>query len=159
MKPQQLKEILRSINLIYWGIFLTTVMFIVIGAVYVSNAGSLPDADPQRNYIITTLLVFALMVIAPVSYAIPQKLIRKIDVNLELAGKLIAYRKATFIRLALMELAAILIALGFMATGNTNLVYVQVIVLLFFMIYKPTPFKIASDLSLSAEERKFLDLE
>jgi magnesium-transporting ATPase (P-type) len=159
MKPQQNREIIRSINVIYWAVFLTTIMFIVISALYVSNAGPLLDTDPQRNYIINTLLVFMLIVLAPVSYAIPQKLISKIEINLTLDGKLIAYRGAMFIRLIAMEAAAIVIALGFMATGNTNLMYALIIVLLFFMIYKPTAFKIASDLKLNAEERKLLDLE
>jgi hypothetical protein len=159
MKPEQNKEILRSINIIYWAVFLSAVMFIVISAIYVNNAGTLPDSDPQRNYIINAVLFFILIVLAPVSYAIPQRLIKKIDKNLTLPGKLLAYRRATLIRLVAMETAAITIALGFMATANTSLMYAQVIVLLFFMIYKPTAFKIAADLELTPDERKLLDLE
>lgn len=154
MQEPTVKKVLGSIAVIYWAMFLSLVSYIVISSVYVSNRGPLFPMDPQMGYIITVVVSLLVIVLAPASYIISQNLIKKIDPMLVLEGKLLSYRTALFIRYIVMDLVGLLISLAFLATGNTNLILALAAVLLFFIIFKPTPFKIASDLDLDETDRQ-----
>lgn len=152
MQPQTPKGIMRSLSVIYWGLFLSLFIFISVSAWL--DTQSPVSEDAYSVYLIKTILVFLLIVLAPTSYLWPQKLIQRIDKQLPLDQKLTLYRSAQTIRFAAMNSAGVFIAIGFMLTGETNLMYMQVIVLLFFIIYKPSPFKTASDLELDENEKR-----
>lgn len=154
MKEQKPRDIIRNISFIYWAMLLGLVTFIVVTSLFVSNVGEVIISDPHTAYILKTVLIFILIVIAPISYLLPQKQINNIDKEQKLTVKLAAYHTASLIRFALMNSAGIFIALGFMLTANTNLIFLQAVVILFFLIYKPSPFKIASDLELDQNERQ-----
>ena len=148
------RKIIRNISFLYWVNLLGLVTFIVITSFYVSNVGEVIISDPHHGYILKTVLIFLLIVIAPVSYLVPQNKIKKIAKDQKLVIKLAAYQSAILIRFIFMSMAGILVAMGFMLTANTNIIFLQAVVILFFLIYKPSPFKIASDLELEEKERK-----
>ncbi len=154
MEKQKPRDLIRSISFAYWAILLGLVTFIVVTSLFLSNVGETVITDPQTVFIIKTTLIFILIVIAPVSYLIPQKQINRIDKSLNLIEKLRFYYTASIIRFVAMNTAGVIIAVGFMLTADTNLIFLQAVVLLFFIIYKPTPFKIASDLELDEKERQ-----
>ncbi|MBW6479569.1 MAG: hypothetical protein K0B37_09085 [Bacteroidales bacterium] len=154
MKEQKPRDIIRSISFLYWAMLLGLVTFIVVASLFVSNVGEVIISDPHTAFILKTVLILILIVIAPISYLVPQRQINRIEKDQKLAAKLVAYHLASLIRFALMNSAGIIIALGFMLTANTNLIFLQAVVILFFLIYKPSPFKIASDLDLSEKERQ-----
>lgn len=156
MKRTIIKDIVRSISFIYMAMFLTLITYIVLSSLYISNIGSLLDFDPQLYYIIQVVLILLLIVLAPVSYAIPQRMITRMDHTMDLENKLLAYRSAIMIRYIALNIAGMLVAVAFLLTGNTNLILVQAIVLLFFVIYKPSPFRIAADLNLNDAEKQQL---
>ncbi len=156
MRPHRIKAILKSISFLYWFMLLSLVTFIIVSSVYVSNMGFLLLPDLQTFYIVNIFLILILIVLAPVSYIVPQRHISTIDRALPLDERLLLYRTAMFIRFLTMTVAGIFVALGFMLTGQTNLIFIQVIVLLFYFIYKPSPFKIASDLDLNEKEKQQL---
>lgn len=148
------RKIIRNISFLYWANLLGLVTFIVITSLYVSNVGKAIITDPQQDYILKTVLILLLIVIAPISYLVPQNKIKKIAKDQKLVIKLATYQSASLIRFILMSMAGILVALGFMLTANTNIIFLQAVVILFFLIYKPSPFKIASDLELEEKERQ-----
>jgi hypothetical protein len=154
MERQKPRDLIRNISFAYWAMLLGLVTFIVVTSLFVSNVGETVITDPQTVFIIKTTLIFILIVIAPVSYLIPQKQINNIDKSLKLIEKLRLYYTASIIRFVAMNMAGIAIAVGFMLTANTNIIFLQAVVLLFFLIYKPTPFKIASDLELDEKEKQ-----
>jgi hypothetical protein len=155
-KKTIIKDIMGNISFIYMAMFLTLITYIVLSSLYISNVGPLLDFDPQLYYIIQVTLILLLIVLAPVSYAIPQRMINRMDITMDLENKLLAYRSAIMIRYIALNIAGLLVALAFLLTGNTNLILVQAIVLLFFIIYKPSPFRIAADLNLNDEEKQQL---
>ena len=154
MKEQKPRDIIRKISFLYWAMLLGLVTFIVATSLFVSNVGEIIISDPHTAFILKTVLILILIVIAPISYLLPQRQINRIEKDQKLTAKLAAYHMASLIRFGLMNSAGILIALGFMLTANTNLIFLQAVVLLFFIIYKPTPFKIVSDLELNEKERQ-----
>ncbi|TVQ87833.1 MAG: hypothetical protein EA393_09910 [Bacteroidetes bacterium] len=154
MQEQKPRDIIRNISFIYWAMLLGLVTFIVVTSLFVSNVGEVIISDPQTAFILKTVLILTLIVIAPISYLVPQRKINRIKKDQKLNVKLAAYHMASLIRFVLMNSAGILIALGFMLTANTNLIFLQAVVILFFLIYKPSPFKIASDMDLDEKERQ-----
>ena len=156
---QDIKPILRNIAVVYWIMFLSLVTYIVISALIVSNTDIVFIADMQGSYIVNAILIFTLILLAPVSYLVPQKMINAIREDLSLTDKLLQYRTPMFIRFITMNSAGLLIAAGFLLTTTTHLIYLQVVVMLFFIIYKPSRFKIASDLQLNDREREQLMAE
>ncbi len=154
MEEQKPRDIIRKISFLYWAMLLGLVTFIVVTSLFVSNVREVIISDPHTAFILKTVLIFILIVIAPISYLLPQRQINRIEKDQKLTAKLAEYHTASLARYMLMNSAGILIALGFMLTANTNLIFLQAVVLLFFIIYKPTPFKIASDLELDKKERQ-----
>jgi hypothetical protein len=157
MQQQSIKDILRSITIFYWALFLSSVAVVVGAALLVSNQSEFVQDDPAFNTIVSTALMFLLIIHAPISYIIPQKMISRIDRILPLEQKLTQYRTALLIRFAAMNSASFLIAMAFVVTGNINLMYLQVIVMLFFLAYKPGVLKIVVDLDLDDAERNRLN--
>lgn len=147
------QSIIKTMSLIYWGLFLSLIAMIGLSAFFVSNIGPFIEDSKQSSYIVSIVMIFLLITLAPMSFIIPQRMIAAIDPLLPLIKKLGIYQSATLIRFVLMDFAGILIAVGFMATGEMHMIYMQLIVLLFFLIFKPSPFKIASDLSLDENEK------
>lgn len=156
MQKQKPYEILRSMGLLYWAMLLGLVMLVALSAWFVNHSGAALGNDPQSQYIVNTVLIFLLIAIAPLSYIVPQRMIAAIDRTLPLEDKLLRYKLPVLIRYFLLNMAGSLIAVGFMLSGNTNLMYLQAIVMLFFLVYKPSPFKVASDLDLNEQERQKL---
>ncbi len=153
---QDIKPILRSIAVAYWIMFLSLVTYIVASALVVSNTDIVFIEDMQLAHIVNAILIFALIVLAPVSYLVPHKMIAAIREDISLTDKLLRYRKPLFIRFITMNTAGLLIAVGFLLTATPSLIYLQVVVMLFFIIYKPSRFKIASDLKLNEREKEQL---
>jgi hypothetical protein len=154
MPHVSIKRVLKSISTIYLITFLSFATYVVISTIFVSKIGTLIQPDRQDIYTITTVLILILIGHAPISYLWPEKLIRNIDPALTLPGKLVAYRTAMFIRYMTMNSAGLLISITYMATGNANQMYLQAIVLLFFLMYKPSPIKIAADLDLNEGDKQ-----
>jgi hypothetical protein len=156
MRESTIKTILNTITQQYRIMFFSLIIYIVAGSLYASNVGAVLENDPHMSYIITIILTFLIIILAPVSYLVPQKQIARIDPMAELNDKLEHYRKAMFIRYLAMNLAGLFIAVGFALTANTNLIMALAIILLFFIIFKPSPFKIAADLALGEDEKQKL---
>ena len=156
MQEKHPKDLLRNLSFFYWVMLLSLVTFIVASAIYINKLGPALGIDPQAHYIVNITVILLIIVIAPISYILPQKMIAAIDRSLPLEEKLIRYRLPLFVRYFFMDTAGFSIAVGFILTGNTNLILMQAIVMLFFIIYKPTPFKIAADLELNDNEKQKL---
>lgn len=153
---QDIKPILRGIALFYWIMFLSLVTYIVASALLVSNTGIVLIKDMQMAHIVNAVLIFSLIALAPVSYLVPQRMIGTIGQDLSLTDKLLRYRKPMIVRFVTMNTAGLLIAVGFFLTATPHLIYLQVVIMLFFIIYKPSRFKIASDLKLNDREKEQL---
>lgn len=153
---QDIKPILRNIAVVYWIMFLSLVTYIVASALIVSNTDIVLIKDMQTAHLVNTILIFALILLAPFSYIVPQKMIGAIGQVLSLPDKLLKYRKPMFVRFITLNTAGLMIAVGFFLTATLYLIYLQMVVMLFFIIYKPSRFKIASDLKLNNREKEQL---
>jgi O-antigen/teichoic acid export membrane protein len=147
------KNIFKTINLVYKAFFLGMIVFLVTASLLVSNAGGIIEDDPLMAQTLKIIAIGMAVVLIPVAYSIPQKLIRKISKELSLEEKLTRYQSALIIRFALTEGLGILATIFFLLTADNDFLMLFAIILLFYIISRPTPFKAATDLELSEIEK------
>jgi hypothetical protein len=153
------KAIFKSINLVYGTLFLGMIIFLVIASLLVSNSGPLIAEDPLLTQIFKLIVIGFTVVIIPIAYSFPHRLIKKIDVESPLSEKLSKYQQALTIRFALTEGVGIMTSIFFLLTGDTDLIMVLAIILLFYILSRPSPFKAGTDLDLSEIEKKQLFMD
>lgn len=161
MEKTEIKNQLRSIYIVYWAMFIGVVLFTFVAGFLVSDMGGFLEADQQLAYVLYLVLILSLAVLIPFSYWFPQKMIKALrGVQKPLVQKLSMYRSASVIRFALLNSAGVMVAIWFLLLGNVQLFYIQVIILLIFIMFKPSSFKIAADLELDeAESEKLIRQE
>lgn len=153
MQNNDPKTILKNLSLIYGALFLGMLLFLVIASLVVSNSGALGNNDQQTNQILKWVVIALSVGGIPLAFAVPQKMIKSIDKSLSLTEKLKKYQQALIIRFAITEGSALLTTFAFLFTGDTDLILLLAIILLFYIISRPNPFKAATDLELSQAEK------
>lgn len=157
MEKTEIKNQIKTIYILYWAMFLSVVLLTFLAGFIVSSQEPFLETDQQTAYIFYLILVVILAINIPLSYLLPQKMIRGIrGIQKPLVRRLSMYRTAMIVRFAVLNSAGFLVAIWFMFFGNVHLFYVQVIILLIFLMYKPSPFKIAVDLELDDRESEML---
>ena len=152
-EPRSAKNIFKTINLVYKALFLGMIVFLVTASLLVSNAGAIMEGDPFWAQTLKIIAIGLAVVIIPTAYSLPQKLMRKISKELSLEEKLTRYQSALIIRFALTEGLGIMATIFFLLTADNDLLMLFAIILLFYIISRPTPFKAATDLELSETEK------
>ncbi len=150
------KVLLKSVMKIYGIIFIAIIVSIVIASLYVSNSGSILQEKSPAAYFMQWIAIAATIGILPAGYISSQRSIKKIKTSISLSAKLLPYRKAMIFKFLSILSAAVLSSAFFLLTGNTNLMLILAIIILFYIISKPNPFKIADDLNLNEEEKQEL---
>ena len=146
-------RIFKVTHRIYGILFFTMIFFLVAASLFVSNLGPLLKADPGLIHILKYIAIGVTIVIIPIAYSYPQKLINRINPELAFHEKMQEYQRALFIRFALVEGTALMVSIFFILSGDTNLMMVLAIILLFYILSRPTPFKAATDLGLTDDEK------
>lgn len=150
------RETFRMLSRIYGILFISIIVVLVIASLIVSNKGHLLPADPNLYSILKFVAIGIAIIALPLAWAYPQNLIKKISEEWSLVEKMEKYRDALFFRFAVVESAAILVSILFLLIGDTDLMLVLAIILLFYILSRPTLFKAAADLELTEEEKKQL---
>ncbi|MEE4176113.1 MAG: hypothetical protein V2I46_01250 [Bacteroides sp.] len=150
------KKAYKNINLVYGVFFFSMVIFLLIVSLLVSKTGPLIEEDPLMEQILKLIVIVFTVVIIPIAQGFPQRMIRKIGSDLSLAEKMARYQAALTVRFALTEGTGIMACLFFLITGDTDLMLLVAIILLYFIISRPSHFKMGADLELSEMEKKEL---
>ncbi len=147
----------RMLNVTFSIFFFLVILAIVICSLVVKNTGGvLEGADREFTEMLKYIAMLIFLLHVPVAYILPQKSVKKIDKDVSLNEKLVLYHKAMVLRYALLSSAVIFVCIVFCLIVDTNLIYIAAMGLVFFLIGKPNPFKTASDLGLTDEEKQQL---
>ena len=149
-------QIQRMLNISYSAFFFLTVFAILIASLIVNQMGHVLEPDRELFEILKYLSFISFLIHVPLAYILPQKAIKKIDRDAILEQKLVLYHKALFLRYAILASAVMFVSVIFCLTADTSLIYIAAMGLIFFLIGKPNPFKTASDLKLSDEDKQEL---
>ncbi len=156
MKNNSPLKTYKSIMKTYGIIFIAIIVCIVSVSIYVSNLGTIIEIKTSHAFIMQLTAITLTIALLPLGYISSQKIIKNINPALSLTEKLMPYRNALSLRFLSILTAAFLVNIFFLFTGNTNLIFILAIILLFYLINKPNPFKISDDLNLKEEEKQKL---
>lgn len=154
MEKPSAPEQMKMINTLYAVLFGLIILILIPVSLYVSRSGSLLQPHPELFAYLYGAAMLVAAVLLILAFWIPKRKMGKIDPADSLDNKLRQYRKATTLRLVLTADAALATLAFFLLTGDTQLILVVSIVLIFFIMSRPTPFKAASEMGLSEQEKE-----
>jgi amino acid transporter len=153
MEQKQAKEIFRSLTKTYGTFFVAMIIFLVASSLILSSRGALSEGNGQMLVIQKAIAIGLAIIFIPLAYAYPQRQIRRIEHDWKLSLKITLYRQAVTLRLAIVASVFLINAIFFLVTGDNDLLMVLAIILVFFILSRPTPFRAATDLGLTEEEK------
>ena len=153
MEYQRARAIFRSLTKTYSTFFLAMIFLLVAASLMLSAQGPLSDRFGEWQLVHKAIGIGLAIVFVPLAYGYPQKLIRRIEADWKLSLKVSLYRQAVILRLAIVASVFLINAVFFLITGDNDLIMVLAIILVFFILSRPTPFRAAADMGLSDEEK------
>lgn len=150
------KEYFRTINLIY-GAQLVAIIVLAMVAYFLIQQGSL---GPENNSLALSFQK-VIMVVIPLSlgagYFLFRIFIRSLRPEMPLTYKMKRYFTANLIRTAFLEIPGILVSVAALITAHQLFLYIVPLILVLFVLFRPTRSVIAQELNLNANERAKLE--
>lgn len=146
----------HSINLLFYSIVGVSLLFFVVIFLNIKETGGLnpsfTENEPSWYYLGA---VICLLLIFPAYIFYKKKIVQARNEKL-IRQKLIMFRKASMIKYALLEAGNLLALLLLFFTEEQLFFVVYAIMLTVFTINRPTPYRVAKDLELTAEEKEMI---
>ena len=150
------REYFRTLNIIYMGQLSALVLFAAL-AYYLIRSGKM---GPENNELAITLEK-VLMVVIPVSlaagYILFRVLLRSEQPGLPLVHKMKRYSSANLIRSAFLEVPGLFASVAALVTAHVLFLTIVPLILVLFILFRPTRSVIAQELGLSVAERAKLE--
>ena len=149
------KSVLTGLNIIYFSLITMMGLFALV-VLYITASGDItPDPD------MTLLLRYVLFALLPIGlgagYFIFKQWMLAIKTTLSLREKLMKYQTAVLIRSGCFEMPGLFGAVAAMITGDISFLLFTAIVIVLFLMLRPTIYTITTDMSLSQKERNILE--
>ncbi|MCW5909927.1 MAG: hypothetical protein KIT62_02575 [Cyclobacteriaceae bacterium] len=152
-----LKHTLTSLNLIYFALIIVMVGFATF--VYAQIASG--EETPEHNAELETLLQYIVLAVVPagmgIGYIAFKAALKGITPDMSLAEKLQRYQSAVIIRGAGFEMPGMLASAAAFITGNIYFLLFTAVVVVLFLLFRPTLNAVTNDLQLTATERAELE--
>jgi hypothetical protein len=134
----------------------SVLVFISIAVLLLNASGGLNPVE-YLTHIFYYLVPIATVVFLAMGHFIFKTLLSKIDATMTLRQKLPKYQNALLIRSALLELPGLLGAVAAMLTGEMYFLVATLLILIIFVMLRPTLYSIVEDLGLSGEEKALVE--
>lgn len=153
MQPSTTQAYFRNLTILHAALMLGQIIM-AAGIYFLFNAGKAPifgaeAAGQNWVYIVGGLTIISVLVSAQL-FNTKIKQLRNLK---NLPAKLNAYRSATILRYAFLELPSLAAILLYMQTNNLLLLIFTGLILLLFIAYRPTKERLITDLELSPSEQ------
>jgi len=151
VKPQNFVKLNVTIHL---AMVMGQILFAAVVLLISKNATlNLKPGNDPLFYVAPFMLVFGIFT---GSFLFKQQ-VAKLSDKPSLKEKLQAYQKALIVRYALSEGVSMLSIVGMILTGNVYYLIIAGVNILYFIIIRPTKFKLQDDLNLAYEEQAEMD--
>jgi hypothetical protein len=149
------KSALSALNIIYFSLIMMMIIFSAVVFFLNTSGGISNDAE------LTLLLRYVLCGLLPIGlgagYFIFKQFINSISPSISLREKLMKYQTAVLIRSACFEMPGLVGAVAALITGDNSFLLFTAIVIVLFLILRPSAYTITSDLNLTQDERTRLE--
>lgn len=151
------KSVLTALNLIYFSLVLVMASLGLI-VLYLNYTGNpLAETDPGFALLLRYVLFALLPIGMGMGYFIFKQTLKPINASMTLKEKLFKYQTALLIRSACFELPGLMGSVVALITGDNTFLLFTAIVVVLFLLARPTLYTLTSDLNLSASERSILE--
>ena len=149
------KSVLTSLNMIYFSLIMMMTLF---GAVvfFLTTSGDITQ-DPELALILRYVLFALLPIGVGAGYFIFKQWMNTIGTALSLREKLMKYQTAVLIRSGCFEMPGLFGAVATLITGDLSFLLFTAIVIVLFLLLRPTLYTITTDMNLSQKERATLE--
>ena len=149
-----------TLNLIYLSQVAVMIMFSLV-VLLLNASGQVSLSEDSSSVELTNLFQIIVPLVAIIflssGYFIFKLLLSKINRSLPLTQKLPKYQIAVITRSAMLELPGLLGAVAALITGKMYFLLATLLIVIVFILIRPTPFTIAEDLNLNEEEKARLE--
>ena len=155
-EKQLSKDYFKSLQIIHFALMMGILFFAIIAFILVSQGfavAGLEDIDIMLSFFVPVFLIIGLV---SGNFLFKLKVIEAKG-NLSLLEKLNIYRGALIIKMALLEGPAFLSIIIFIITGKLMHLALTGILLIVFVLYRPSKEKLISDLELNQSQRQTLE--
>jgi len=149
------KSVLTALNVLYFSLIMMLTMF---GAVvfFLTTSG-----DVAQDTELALIFRYVLFVLLPIGlgagYFIFKQWMNSIKPSLNLHEKLMKYQTAVLIRSGCFEMPGLVGAVATLITGDLSFLLFTAIVIVLFVLLRPTIYTITTDMNLTQKERAILE--
>lgn len=151
------KAFLTTLSVIYFALVFVMTSFALV--VFYLNYSETNTIVANEDF--AQILQYALFGLTPIGiaagYFVFKQQLSSIESTLTLRQKLIRYQTAILIRSACLELPGLFGAVAAFISGVNVFLLFTVVIIIIFILLRPTPFTITNDLGLSQAEKTMLE--
>ncbi len=145
-------RILKSLKLLHGSLISSCILYILAGLYFIKinmNMSVKSTMQDQKLMFFSIIILFGLI---PLAYYISKKMVEKIPRDLNLDEKLLKFRQAFIIKLALIEFACLLNITFYILSGNIYILYQVIIIIIALLLSSPNKTAIKLELNLSDKD-------
>ncbi len=145
----------KSVKIVHFALIAGIVFFALISTFLHQNGYKTFGEDLDGPF----LIIVPLLALAGIftSNFLYKKRINEIDKQLPLSVKLVNYRAALIVKLALLEAPSFFTVIAYLLTGNYIYLGIVLILLIVFLLYTPTKEKLINELELPRAEAEIIN--
>lgn len=149
------KSVLAALNMIYFSLIMVMTMFGAI-VLYLNIYGNITH-DPEFALILRYVLFALFPIGVGAGYFIFKQSMQAINPSLPFREKLMKYQTAVLIHSGCFEMPGLFGAVAALVTGDISLLLFTAIVIVLFLLHRPSVNTISMDLNLSRKDRSILE--
>lgn len=154
--PQTSKQFFNTLTIIHAGLFIAQITFGAITYLLKSN-GMFQSSDPELESMLLIISVVVALGGITASTFVGKAQLNAARQKSSLKDKLVAYKTAVLIKLALLEMPTLFILVCFLLSGNYYLLAFAGAVLVLFYINRPTLNNLSIDLELNQSDKAIIE--
>ena len=155
MPQQTTQQYFKALTVLHFALITALVFFIVI-AYFVQRTGVF-TADKMLGDIFKYMVPALAFICMTAGNMLYKKRVNDIKKKSSLAEKLNAYRAAFILREAMLEGPALFAIIAYLLCGKLELLGVAVLLLVIFILIRPTKDKLTKELELSSDEAVMIE--
>lgn len=149
------REYLRNINLIYLA-QISAIILLAITAYFLIAQGSLGSENNELAMTFQKIIMVMIPLSLASGYVVFRFIVRSIPEQAPIQYKMKRYFIANLIRSAFLEIPGLLVSVAALITAHKLFLMIVPLVLIVFILFRPSKSVIAQELNLSPEERALL---
>jgi len=148
---------LLTLNLVYFSLVVVMTGFATFVYVWISTGQKITPVDAEFESLLRIITIATVPAGMGISYVAFKTVIKGIPPEMPLATKLHRYQSAVIVRGAGFEIPGTFAAVASFITGNVSFLLFTAVIVVLFLLFRPTIAAITNDLQLTATERSNLE--